>query len=132
MNKELLLVKESYCIKNNLPQSTVLDLVGQGRTADGDFIFTVQGPTVPIQRYVQERISLTSYSLYTGLMLDTEYKNKPAYLTKEVIGAWFTRKIGHVLLPEDIGQLLVTSEKVSVVSSANSMRFKHSFFMRFK
>lgn len=132
MSKELRLIKEAFCRDRGLPLTTALELQQQGVTRAGDPIFLVFGPSVSATRYTYTRYDVTPLTQYNpGLSLDAEFKINPALINMESIAAWVNSKTNINMLPSDIGQVIIT-DKVRVVISANSMRFKHSFSMAFK
>lgn len=131
MSKELRLIKETFCRLHKLPTSTELTLVKQGQNAATlNTVFLVTGPGFPGVRYEHERISLTPYTQIKKLSLGAEFKDNPSLINKDSIAAWVNRTINVGLLPSDIGQLIM-GDRVTVISAANSMRFKHSFSMAF-
>ncbi len=132
MNRQLEWVKRDYCRLKGVNPSREIEILEQGRTADNDFMFTVNEKGQESVGFTLDKVSLTPYSKFAPLTLDPEYKNKPALLTKETICRWFNSKTGLGLLPEDINNFVVRTDRVTVVSSVNSMRFKHTFYMQFK
>lgn len=132
MSKALDWVRRDYCRLNNMPLNPALEVTQHGRDHNDDFQFSVMGPGYPMVGFSLPRISLKPYTSYVPLILDREWKDKPALLTSETICRWFNSKTGLGLVPDDIGSILINQERVTVVSSANSMRFKHTFSMRFK
>ncbi|MNM37215.1 hypothetical protein D3C81_479410 [compost metagenome] len=132
MSKELRLIKAEFCRLRNLPLDTPLDFQQQGRDyVTQNMIFAVSGPGLLGERYVHERISLKDYSQHETLKLDAELRLNHALLNKDNMAAWFGRVTGIQMLADDIGQLII-NDTVTVVASANSMRFRHSFSMAFK
>lgn len=132
MSKALDWVRRDFCRLNNVSLNTALEVTQHGRAANNDFQFSVSGPGYPMTGFTLERINLKPYSNYVPLTLDAEWKNKGDLLTKETLCRWFNSKTGLGLVPDDIGSILLQKDRVTVVSSANSMRFKHTFYMRFK
>jgi hypothetical protein len=132
MSKALDWVRRDFCRLNNLSPDHPLEVVQHGRSPRNDFQFTVDGPGFSHVGFTLELINLRPYSSYVPLTLDREWKDKPALLTRETLCRWFNSKTGLGLVPDDIGSILIDSDRVTVVSSANSMRFKHTFSMRFK
>jgi len=132
MSKVLEWVRRDFCRLHNGGLDARLEVTPCGRDRNNDFQFVVNGPGFPMVEFTLERVSLKPYSDYASLTLDREWKDKPALLTKETIARWFNSKTGLGLQPEDIGSFIQYPDRVSVISSANSMRFKHTFSMRFK
>lgn len=133
MSKENRLIKEDFCRLKGLPFVMIINVDYQERnTKTGNAVFVMSGPLLPAVRYEQERIDLTPYSLHKSLQLEKEFQTNTAAINKDGIAAWFNRWTRLGLLPTDIGQLLIKTNSVTVVSSSNSMRFKHSFSMSFK
>lgn len=133
MNKEDRLIKEDFCRLKGLPFVMLINVEYQERNPKtGNAVFVLSGPLLQSVRYEQERIDLTPYSLHKSLQLEAEYRTNTVAINKDGIAAWFNRWTRLGLLPTDIGQLLIRSTGVTVVSSSNSMRFKHSFSMSFK
>jgi hypothetical protein len=132
MSKALDWVRRDFCRLNNISLNTALEVVQHGRAPSNDFQFTVNGPGYPNVGFTLERINLKPYSSYTPLILGEEWKDKSDLLTKETLCRWFNSKTGLGLVPDDIGNILIQKDRVVVVSAANSMRFKHTFSMRFK
>lgn len=132
MSKALDWVRRDFCRLNNISLNTALEVVQHGRAPSNDFQFTVNGPGYNNVGFTLERINLKPYSSYTPLILGEEWKDKSDLLTKETLCRWFNSKTGLGLVPDDIGNILIQKDRVTVVSSANSMRFKHTFSMRFK
>lgn len=132
MSKALEWVKRDFCRIKGIPADRKLEVIQHGRTAHNDFEFTVSGPGFPMEGFTLPKIDLQLYSQWPALALEREYKDKPALLTKEIICRWFNSKTGLGMIPEDIANFLVRTDRVSVISSVNSMRFKHTFYMRFQ
>jgi len=132
MSNALEWVRRDFCRLHNVSLSQELEVVAHGRAPSQDFQFSVQGPGFPMVGFTLERVNLRPYSNYVPLTLDREWKDKPDLLSKETLCRWFNSKTGLGLVPDDIGSILIERDKVTVVSSANSMRFKHTFSMRFK
>ena len=132
MSKALEQVRRDFCRLNNVSLNQELEVAEHGRAPNQDFQFSVQGPGFPMVGFTLERVNLRPYSNYVPLTLDREWKDKPDLLTQETLCRWFNSKTGLGLVPDDIGSILIERDKVTVVSSANSMRFKHTFSMRFK
>lgn len=132
MSKALDWVRRDFCRLNNLSPNLQLEVVQHGRAPSNDFQFSVNGPGYPMVGFTLERINLRPYSSFVPLTLDREWKDKSDLLTKETLCRWFNSKTGLDLVPDDIGSILIDKDRVTIVSSANSMRFKHTFSMRFK
>lgn len=132
MSKALDWVRRDYCRLNNMPLNPALEVTQHGRDSNDNFQFSVSGPGYPMVGFTLERISLKPYTSFVPLTLDREWKDKSSLLTKETLCRWFNSKTGLGLVPDDIGSILTNQERVTVVSSTNSMRFKHTFSMRFK
>lgn len=132
MNKALEWVRRDFCRLNKIAVNPALEVAQQGRDSNQNFQFTISGPGFPMVGFTLERINLKPYTVYTPLTLDKEWKDKPDQLTKETLCRWFNGKTGLGLVPDDIGSILIDKDRVTVVSSANSMRFKHTFSMRFQ
>lgn len=132
MNKALDWVRRDFCRLNKINLNTELEVVQCGRASNQNFQFTISGPGFPMVGFTLERINLKPYTVYTPLTLGKEWKNQPELLTKETLCRWFNSKTGLGLVPDDIGSILINNDQVTVVSSANSMRFKHTFSMRFQ
>jgi len=132
MSKALDWVRRDFCRLNKIPLNPALEVVQHGRGPNQNFQFTINGPGFPMVGVTLERINLKPYTVYTPLTLDREWKDKPDLLTKETLCRWFNSKTGLGLVPDDIGSILIDNDRVTVVSSANSMRFKHTFSMRFQ
>lgn len=132
MSKALDWVRRDFCRLNNVSLDLSLEVVQYGRAPNNDFQFSVNGPGFAQVGFTLERVNLRPYTSYVPLTLDREWKDKPDLLTKETLCRWFNSKTGLGLVPDDIGSILIDNDRVTVVSSANSMRFKHTFSMRFK
>lgn len=132
MDKALEWVKRDFCRIKGIPLSRELEIIHHGRTAQNDFEFTVSGPGFPMVGFTLPKIDLKLYSEWPALALEREYKDKPSRLTKEIICRWFNNKTALGMIPEDIANFLVRTDRVTVIGSVNSMRFKHTFYMRFQ
>lgn len=133
MSKELRLIKEDFCRLNKIPVETNIEVVYQERNPKtGNYIFAMIGGGTLGARYEQERIDLSLYTGYKSLQLEAETQYNTSGLNKDSVASWFNRWINLNMLPSDIGQLIIRNDSVTVVSSSNSMRFKHSFSMSFK
>ena len=133
MSKELRLIKEDFCRLKGLPVVMIINVDYQERNPKtGNSVFVMSGPLLQAVRYEQERIDLSLYTAYKSLQLEAEFKYDTAAINKDGIASWFNRWTNLGMLPTDIGQLVIKAKEVIVVSSANSMRFKHSFSMSFK
>jgi len=133
MSKELRLVKEDFCRIKGLPVVLLINVDYQERNPKtGNAIFVMSGPLVQATRYEQDRIDLGLYTDYKSLQLEEQFKYDTAAINKDGIASWFNRWTNLGMLPTDIGQLVIKTNSVIVVSSSNSMRFKHSFSMSFK
>lgn len=133
MSKELRLIKEDFCLIKRIPVGEVTEVIQQGwNPKTGNALFVMSGPKFISERYEQERIDLALYQNYLPLRLESNARSNPSLLNKDSMASWFNRWTNLNMLPTDIGQLIITTEKVTVVSSSNSMRFKHSFSMHFK
>lgn len=133
MTKALRLIKEDFCRLKGLPFVMVINIDYQEQNPKtGNAVFVMSGPLLQTTRYEQERIDLSLYTAYKSLQLEAEFRVNQAAINKEGVAAWFNRWTNLNMLPTDIGQLVIKSTGVTVVSSSNSMRFKHSFSMSFK
>jgi len=134
MSKELRLVIQDYCLLNRIPFDKQITATEQERNPKtGNYIFLIGGAGLIPKRYEQERIDLTPYSENKSLHLTgTNGVLDPNMLNKIGLASWFNRQTNLNMLPSDIGQFLIKDDTVVVVGSSNSMRFKHSFSMRYK
>lgn len=132
MTKELRLIKESFCRLHGLDKATALNIEYQGRNpATLNAMFILHGDGIPCMRYEHERISLTPHTLNRSLDLDSSLKLHRSDINAEMISAWFNTHTNKSLLPQDVGKLII-GDRVTVICSTDSMRFKHSFSMAFK
>lgn len=134
MSKELRLVIQDYCLLNRIPYSKQIVATEQERNPKtGNFVFLITGAGLIPKRYEQERIDLTPYSENKSLELTgNNGVIDPNVMNKIGLASWFNRQTNLNMLPSDIGQFLIKDDAVVVVGSSNSMRFKHSFSMRYK
>lgn len=132
MDKGIRHVLEDFCHLHQVPFSEGLIAIFQEwNRVTGNAVFLIQGAGITPVRYEQQRIDLTPYSAYNGLQLIGE-QTSANQISKSSIASWFNRHVNHRMLASDIGQLVTAHDRVTVVASSNSMRFKRSFFMRFK
>lgn len=128
MKKSLRLVKAHYCNEKKIPYSDDMSIqVVKVNPRTGNYQFLINGAL-----YEYERIDLSPYSKYKGLELESAEKLNRTSMSKDGIINWFNSHTNLNLLFEDVGQVLVQLDKVSVIAAANSMRFKSSVSMRFK
>ena len=133
MTKELRLILKEYCALKRIPFQKDMEIVYQGKNkATEGMFFIVTGKGITTERYEHAPISLTPYTTYKALTLERTVRVNPSSLSKDTIASWFNNWTNLNMLPTDIGQLMVTSEKVTVVAASNSMRFKHSFSMNYQ
>lgn len=128
MKKSLRLVKVQYCKDKKITYSDDMSAqLVRMNPRTGNYQFLINGAL-----YEYERIDLSPYSKYKGLELDAVERLNRTSMSKDGIINWFNSHTNLNLLFEDVGQVLVQLDKVTVVASANSMRFKSSVSMRFK
>lgn len=133
MGKELRFVLDEFCRLYKIPFNKGITVTFQERNkVTGNSIFFISGGGITPVRYEHERIDLSKYTDYKGLTLDDGGFINPNTVNKVGIASLFNRHTRMNLLPSDIGQLVVRGGRVTVVGSSNSMRFKHSFSMRYK
>lgn len=128
MKKSLRLVKAHYCNEKRIPYDDSMSIqVVRRNPRTSNWQFLINGAL-----YEYERIDLSLYTKYKGLELELAEKVNRITMSKDGIINWFNSHTNLNLLFEDVGQVLVQTDKVSVVAAANSMRFKSSVSMRFK
>jgi hypothetical protein len=128
--KEISLVRQLYCEERKItnPPASLRLTHNRRDPSTGEHCFFVDELGKDSIVYVHKRLDLSGLTHFRTLDIPKEYRNEDQTLNnKSFMADWIRRKTGHKLIETDIGYLVVEKTKVSIVISADSMRFTNSF-----
>lgn len=130
MNKVESLVRKKYCeglfIKDPKVVASI-DFERVSTNAKGNAVFLVKHPGKEPFYYELTKVDLSGFSKMKALAIPKQYRNDFDIKTnKAMIANWINRHTGHALVEEDIAYLVADKQYISVVISADSMRFNQT------
>lgn len=130
MNKVESLIKKKYCEDLFLKdQKVIKDITFEkvSTNARGNAVFSVKHPGKEPFYWELQKVDLSGFSRMKALSIPKQYRNDFDVKTnKAMIANWINRHTGHGLVEEDIAYLVPDKEYISVVISADSMRFNQT------
>lgn len=133
MTKEFKLIRKEYCHKRGIKDGKDLTFIHQRVnriTGNQVFLATHTGKTPYL--YEHARVDVSPYSKQKSLSIPKDMQhNRDAILNKTNMASWINKHVNLDLLAEDIGFLVLDTNRLTVVIGPNSMRFQNSFSIYF-
>lgn len=123
----LSLCKKEYCIRNNLRNTAVVDFKFLKLNEKGEGVFSVSVGGSSTEYKVLTKKDLQPLTSFRSLSIKRNDLDNVNGISKAILAGWVNSKTGDTLHQSDIDYVVVNKNHISVVMSANSMRFKNGF-----
>lgn len=123
----LSLCKKEYCIRNNLRNVRDVEFKFLKLNSEGEGVFSVSVNGSSSEYKTLTKKDLNPLSGFKTLSIKRKELESLADVSKSMIANWVNSKTGDTLHQSDIDYVIVNKNDISVIISANSMRFKNGF-----